>query len=396
MPAPLRQRFLNYNAQTSESPLLLEFERAAGIYLYDKNGKAHMDLISGISVSNIGHGHPKVIAAIQEQAAAYMHQMVYGEYIQAPQVRYAEALAASLPESLQSVYFTNSGSEAVEGAMKLAKRITGRSQILSCLGAYHGSSQGALSLMGNEYYKQAFRPLLPGIGHIRFNSKEDLGFITTKTAAIFIEPIQGEAGIILPEQGYLQALQERCKATGTLLVLDEIQCGFKRTGSLWAFQDLGIVPDILLLGKALGGGMPLGAFISSKENMDLLSANPVLGHISTFAGHPVSCAAGLAAFEVLTETNSIHNILQKGKLFKSLLKHPAILDVRGKGLLIAIEFVDFETNKRIIDGCIADGILTDWFLHNSCSMRIAPPLIISEAEIEKACTIILKNCERFA
>lgn len=392
-PHNLRQLFLQHNAQTSEAPLLLEFTHANGIYLYDAAGKAHIDLIAGISVSNIGHSHPRVITAIQEQASKYMHLMVYGEYVQHPQVVFAQKLAAHLPAPLSSIYFTNSGSEAIEGAMKLAKRASGRTQIVACTNAYHGSTQGALSIMGNEDYKYAFRPLLPGISFINFNNPTDLESITKETACVIIEPIQGEAGIIRPDKGYFKALRERCNATGTLLIIDEIQCGFGRTGSLWAFTEYGIVPDVLIVGKALGGGMPLGAFIAAPALMHTLSHDPVLGHISTFGGHPVCCAAGLAAFEVLLEEKLVETVNQKEALFKKLLVHPAIKAIRGKGLLLALEFDSFEQNKRIIDGCISDGVITDWFLHNSNSMRIAPPLIITAAEIEKACRIILKNIE---
>lgn len=395
-PHNLRQLFLQHNAQTSEAPLLLEFTHAKGIYLYDTAGKAHIDLISGISVSNIGHSHPRVIAAIQEQVSKYMHLMVYGEYVQHPQVVYAQKLAAHLPAALSTVYFTNSGSEAIEGAMKLAKRATGRTQIIACKNAYHGSTQGALSIMGNEDYKYAFRPLLPGISFINFNEVADLAKITSDTACVIIEPIQGEAGIINPDKDYFKALRERCDATETLLIIDEIQCGFGRTGSLWAFTEYGIVPDVLILGKALGGGMPLGAFIATPALMRTLSYNPVLGHISTFGGHPVCCAAGLAAFEVLLEEGLPEQVNQKEALFRKLLVHPKIKAVRGKGLLLALEFDSFEQNKRIIDGCISEGVITDWFLHNSNSMRIAPPLSITEAELEQACSIILRNIEKMA
>ncbi len=384
-----RQLFLQHNAQTTDFPLLLEFERASGIYMYDKNGKAYIDLISGIGVSNVGHCHPKVVAAIQKQAETYMHLMVYGEYVQTPQVKYAEALANHLPNSLSSVYFTNSGSEAIEGAMKLAKRFTGRREIIACKNSYHGSSQGALSIMGNEEYKYAYRPLLPAIQFMAFNSAQDLNRITSKTAAVVIETIQGEAGIIVPDEDYLQALREKCTQTGTLLILDEIQCGFGRTGKLFAFEHFGILPDILVVAKGMGGGMPIGAFISSLEIMNSLKNNPILGHITTFGGHPVCCAAGLAAFNVLLDDNLILAVEAKSNLFKKLLVHPKIKAIRGKGFMLAVEFDSFETNKAIIDACIEKGVVTDWFLHNTNSMRIAPPLIITEEEIRKSCEIIL-------
>jgi len=386
----LRQLFLVNNAQTTDFPLLLEFERAEGIYMYDKEGKAFIDLISGIGVSNLGHSNPYVINAIKDQLDKYMHLMVYGEYVQTPQVRFAEKLVSLLPAHLQSVYFTNSGAEAVEGALKLAKRYTGRYQIVACKNSYHGSTHGALSVMGNEEFKQAYRPLLPGVSFINFNSIADLDAITNKTACVIIETVQGEAGIRLPDLAYMQALRNRCSETGTLLILDEIQAAFGRTGKLFAFQHFGIEPDILLLAKALGGGMPVGAFVSSNKIMGALKENPILGHITTFGGHPVCCAAGLAALEVLLDENLIDGVAQKEDLFKKLLVHPAIKQVRGKGLMLAAEFESFELDKKIIDRCIENGVITDWFLHCSNSMRIAPPLIITTTQIEKACAVILE------
>ncbi|GAB3924732.1 aspartate aminotransferase family protein [Mucilaginibacter myungsuensis] len=388
-----RQLFLANNAQTTNFPLLLEFERAEGVYLYDTAGKAHIDLISGIGVSNTGHSHPRVTQAVKDQVDKYMHLMVYGEYVQTPQVKLAEKLVGLLPDPLSSVYFVNSGAEAVEGAMKLAKRYTGRSKILACHNSYHGSTQGALSLMGSEEFKQAYRPLLPNTGFIRFNDPSDLDKITEETAAIFIETVQGEAGIRVADVEYMQALSQRCKATGTLLVLDEIQAAMGRTGRLFAFEHYGIVPDILLLAKALGGGMPLGAFIASTEVMGALKENPILGHITTFGGHPVCCAAGLAALEVILDEGLIDSVAAKEALFRELLVHPAIKEVRGKGLMLAAEFESFEVNKRIIDRCITNGVITDWFLHCSNSMRIAPPLIITEEQIREACRVILQAIE---
>jgi acetylornithine/N-succinyldiaminopimelate aminotransferase len=392
----LRQLFLANNAQTTNFPLLLEFERAEGVYMYDKDGKAYIDLIAGIGVSNTGHGHPYVIEAIKAQLDKYLHLMVYGEYVQSPQVKLAEKLILLLPDALQSVYFVNSGAEAIEGAMKLAKRYTGRTQVLACKGSYHGSTHGALSLMGNEEYKQAYRPLLPGVGFIRFNEPADLNLITTQTACVVIETIQGEAGIRVPDAAYLQALSARCKQTGTLLVLDEIQAAMGRTGKLFAFEHFGIVPDILVLAKALGGGMPLGAFVASTQIMDALKENPMLGHITTFGGHPVCCAAGLAALEVLLNENLIDAVAEKEVLFRRLLVHPAIKQVRGKGLMLAIELEDFDLNKKIIDRCIANGVITDWFLHCSNSMRIAPPLVITNKQIEQACEVILEAIAFYA
>jgi acetylornithine/N-succinyldiaminopimelate aminotransferase len=385
----LRQLFLANNAQTTNFPLLLEFERAEGIYMYNAEGKAWMDLISGIGVSNLGHSNPHVINAVKQQVDKYMHLMVYGEYVQTPQVRFAEKLISILPGNLQSVYFTNSGAEAVEGALKLAKRFTGRSGVVACHNSYHGSTQGALSVMGNEEYKQAYRPLLPGIKFIKFNNADELGLINEQTACVIIETIQGEAGIRVPDAAYMQALRARCNKTGTLLILDEIQAAFGRSGKLFAFEHFGIVPDILLLAKALGGGMPVGAFIASNQIMAALKENPMLGHITTFGGHPVCCAAGLAALEVLLDEKLCEQVAQKEALIRQLLVHPAIKEIRGKGLMLAVELESFDLNKKIIDRCIENGVITDWFLHCGNAMRLAPPLIITPAEITKACEIIL-------
>lgn len=385
-----RQLFLNHVAQTSETPLCFEISRAEGVYLYDSNNKKHIDLIGGISVCNVGHGNKHVNEAIKKQADNYLHVMVYGEVIQSPQVKYATALAEHLPETLQSIYFTNSGTEATEGAMKLAKRITGRSKIISFKNSYHGSTQGALSVMGSEYWQQAFRPLLPDVYQFEYNHDEVLARIDHKTACIILEPVQSEAGVVVPDTEWLKAIRKKCDETGCLMILDEIQTAFGRTGSLFRFQDTGIVPDILLLGKALGGGMPLGAFISSKENMDTFTKNPVLGHITTFGGHPVCCAAGLAAFEFLLAEHLIDDVKSKEKLFRKYLSHPAIHTVSGCGLIMALHFDSYETNKQIIDTCIAKGAFTDWFLFAAHALRIAPPLTISNEEIETACKIILE------
>jgi acetylornithine/N-succinyldiaminopimelate aminotransferase len=389
----LRQLFLTNNAQTTNFPLLLEFDRAEGIYLYDVNGKAYIDLISGIGVSNLGHGNPYVISAIKAQLDKYMHLMVYGEYVQTPQVRFAEKLITLLPSTLQSVYFTNSGTEAVEGALKLAKRFTGRQQIVAFNNSYHGSTHGALSVMGNETYKQAYRPLLPGVNFTRFNEIADLGLINTLTACVIVETIQGEAGVSVPDAAYMQALRARCNETGALLVLDEIQTAFGRTGKMFAFEHFGIIPDILLLAKSLGGGMPLGAFIASPDIMAVLKENPILGHITTFGGHPVCCAAGLAALEVLINDDLAAQAEYKGQLFRKYLVHNAIKEIRGKGLMLAIGLESFDLNKKIIDRCIENGVIADWFLNCSDAMRIAPPLIINEDEIQKACAVILEAIE---
>jgi acetylornithine/N-succinyldiaminopimelate aminotransferase len=387
---PLRQLFLNHNAQTTRFPLLLEFDYAAGVYLYNTEGKNFLDLISGIGVSNVGHTHPKIVEAVKTQAEKYMHLMVYGEYVQAPQVYYAQRLASLLPSTLQSIYFVNSGTEAIEGALKLAKRHTGRSQIVAFNNSYHGSTHGALSVMGNEEYKQAYRPLLPGVKFIGFNEKDDLAMITTETACVLVETIQGEAGVRVPDEQYMLALRQRCAETGALLILDEIQVAMGRTGKLFAFEHFNIVPDILVLAKALGGGMPLGAFVSSAPIMSSLTENPILGHITTFGGHPVSCAAGLAGLNILLDEKLITQVNGKEQLFKELLVHPAIRDVRGKGLILAVELDDFELNKKVIDRCIEHGIIIDWFLHCSNSIRIAPPLVITEGQIHKACQVILE------
>ena len=384
----LRQLFLNNNAQTTNFPLLLEFERAEGIYMYDSEGKPYVDLISGIGVSNLGHSNPKVIDAIKDQVDKYMHLMVYGEYVQTPQVRFAEKLLSILPDNLQSVYFTNSGAEAVEGALKLAKRFTGRQQIVALHNSYHGSTHGALSVMGNEDFKQAYRPLLPGINFISLNNYNELQLITDKTACVIIETIQGEAGVRVPDAAYMQALRNRCTETGTLLILDEIQAAFGRTGKLFAFEHFNIVPDILLLAKALGGGMPVGAFVASTAIMSALKENPILGHITTFGGHPVCCAAGLAALEVLLDEQLVENVAAKETLIRQHLTHPAIKEIRGKGLMLALEFESFDLNKKIIDTCIANGVITDWFLHCSNAMRLAPPLIITNEELITACRVI--------
>lgn len=388
-----RQLFFNHLAQTSQTPLALEIEKAEGIYLFDTSGKKYMDLISGISVSNVGHRHPKVLTAIQQQLDRYMHLMVYGEYIQSPQVKLAKQLTEYLPENLNSVYFVNSGSEAIEGAMKLAKRFTGRTEIISFKNAYHGSTQGSLSIMGNEEFKNAFRPLLPDTRQIRYNSTNDLEFITSQTSAVVVETIQGEAGAVVPQNNFLKHLRERCTKTGTLLIADEVQCGFGRTGKLFAFEHFDFVPDILCIAKGMGGGMPIGAFISSKEIMNTLTQSPILGHITTFGGHPVCCAASAATLKVIIEESLIEQVDSKEQLFRTLLKHPKIKAIQGKGLLLSVEFESYEQNKTIIDKCIEKGVITDWFLFNAHSMRIAPPLTITEEEIRNACSIILKCIE---
>ena len=386
----LRSQFYNHLAQTSDMPMELEIVSADGNYQYDSNGKKYLDLISGIAVSNLGHNHPAIKKAIATQLDAHLHLMVYGEFIQAPQVKLANALAELLPKNLSSVFFTNSGSEAVEGALKLAKRFTGRTEMISCQNAYHGSTHGALSINGSEEWKNSFRPLLPDVRQILFNHWEDLSLITDKTACVIIEPVQGEAGVRIGNVYYLEALRKKCEETGTLLIFDEIQSGFGRTGKFFAFEHFNVIPDILILGKALGGGLPLGAFISSKEMMDSLQSNPVLGHITTFGGHPLSCAASLAALEVLKNEKWISEVEENELLFKELLNHPEIIEVRGIGLMFAVELRDFEFIQKVIKKCIEGGLITDWFLFSDKSLRIAPPLTITKEEIKFACEIILQ------
>ena len=388
-----RELFLKHVAQTSPSPLAFEISKAEGCLLYDVKGKEYIDLIGGISVANIGHRHPKVIEAIKAQLDAYMHVMVYGEFVESPQVQYANLLTDNLPASLNSVYFTNSGAEAIEGSMKLAKRVTSRTQVIAFKNSYHGSTQGALSIIGDEYWRNAFRPLLPDVLHLEYNSFESLAEISERTACVIAETIQAEAGIIIPSKEWMQALRKKCSETGTLLILDEIQAGFGRTGKLWGFENFKIIPDVLVFGKALGGGMPLGAFIADKKLMDAFTENPVLGHITTFGGHPVCCASGMASMKVLLEEKLIDGVKEKEELFKSLLVHKKIKAVRSFGLWIAIEFDSFETNKKVIDECIKNGVMTDWFLFASNCLRISPPLTISKEQIKKACNMILKACD---
>lgn len=383
-----RQLFLNHVGQTSAAPLALEIVKANGSRMWDADGKEYIDLIGGISVCNVGHCHPNVVEAVKAQAEKYMHIMVYGELVETPQVAYAKKLTDHLPASLNSVFFTSSGSEATEGAMKLSKRYTARTKIVSFKNSYHGNTQGSLSIMGDEYWRNAFRPLLPGIVQLQYNSFEDLQQITEETACVIAETVQAEAGVLVPVNGWLTALRKRCDETGTLMVLDEIQCGFGRNGSLFAFEQFNVVPDILLLGKALGGGMPLGAFVADKKIMDSFTHNPVLGHINTFGGHPVCCAAGLAAFNVLLDENLVATVKQKEQLFLSNLHHPVIKAVRSFGLMMAVEFENFETNKKIIDALIENGVFTDWFLFASNCLRIVPPLVITEDEILRATEIM--------
>lgn len=388
----LRKQFLQHVAQTSPSPMLVEVERAEGSCFYTPEGKRYYDLVAGVSVSNVGHCNPVVVEAVQRQAARYMHVMVYGELVEAPQVEYARRIAELLPDPLESVYFLNSGAEAVEGALKLAKRYTGRTELISFRRAYHGSTHGAMSMMGTpegEEWKAAFRPLLPDVQSLEFNDFEQLKRITTRTAAVLVEPVQGEAGVRLPREGFLEALRERCDEVGALLIFDEIQTGFGRTGEIFACVKYGVTPDIVCLAKALGGGMPLGAFVSSTEIMSTLSHSPVLGHITTFGGHPVCCAAGLAALNYIEANDLHHKAEEKGAMFERLLAdHQQVLEIRRAGLLLAIELGVPDKLYRLMELFKEAGVMSDWFLYCDTAFRISPPLTISEAEIEECCQII--------
>lgn len=385
----IRQLFLQHVAQTSGSPMALEISHAEGIYVYTTEGKRFIDLVSGVSVSAVGHCHPKVVAAVKEQVEKYMHLMVYGEYIQAPQVLLAEKICSMLPKELSNVYFVNSGSEANEGAMKLAKRYTGRSEIVAFKKCYHGSTQGALSIMGDESYKQNFRPLLPDIRMLEFNNEDNLEQITEKTACVVAEPIQAEGGIIIPRNNFLRKLRERCTKVGALLVFDEVQTGAGRTGTMFAFEQLEAVPDILTIAKAFGGGMPIGAFIAPKHIMETLTHNPVLGHITTFGGHPVSCTAALAALKVIEEDNLIAGVKEKAERFrKSMLNNEKVKEVRGIGLLLAVELGNADLLQQFFKRTLEQGVAIDWFLHCNTAFRIAPPLTITNEQIDEVCEIL--------
>lgn len=386
----LRTLFLQYVAQTSPFPPMLEMEKAEGIFIFDTKGKKYYDFISGISVSNLGHCHPQVVEAIRKQSEKYMHVMVYGEFIQSPQVKLAQAIVSVLPENLNSVYFVNSGSEATEGALKLAKRITGRTELICFKNAYHGSSHGALSVMGSEVYKQAYRPLLPDVRSLEYNDFQSLNFITTKTAAVIVEPIQGEAGAFVPDPAWLVALRNKCTETGTMLIFDEIQTGFGRTGAFFALEHSGVAPDIILMAKGMGGGLPIGAFAASQKDMLAFTNQPILGHITTFGGNAVCCAASLAVFEVLSNLELIRQVPSKELIIRKRMVHPSIKAIQGKGLLLALNLGSNKIALPVMNRCMELGLITDWFLFADHCLRMAPPLTITEEEINQACDIFLQ------
>jgi acetylornithine/succinyldiaminopimelate/putrescine aminotransferase len=385
--------FLTNLAQTTDSPYLISIERAEGIFLFGPDGKRYIDLISGIGVSNIGHRHPKVVKAIKDQVDKHLHVMVYGEYIQSVPNLLAKKLSELLPAALNCSYFVNSGTEANEGALKLAKRFTGRTEMVSCRKSYHGSTHGSMSVSGNEVKKRAFRPLLPDVRFIDFNVVEDLENITGRTACVIMETIQGDAGVRIPSKEYMKAVRQRCDQTGALLILDEIQCGMGRTGSLFAFHQYGIVPDILTVAKAFGGGLPIGAFISSQEKMKCLTHDPMLGHITTFGGNPVCCASALATLEAIEEEKLLEQVESKGKLFEKYLQHNRIREVRRIGLMLAIDFESEELVSRIVQEGKKRGVICYWFLSHPYSFRIAPPLTITPEEIKLSCDLILQAIE---
>ena len=383
-----KELFIKHQGQTTPYPSCIEVDKAKGMYIYDKSGKAYLDLVAGISACTLGHCHPKVVKAVQNQAERYMHVMVYGEFIQGPQLQLALKLAELLPDPLDCTYFVNSGVEAIEASMKLAKRYTGRSEIISCKNSYHGSTQGALSIMGTETYKTKFRPLLPDCRQITYNDIESLQYITTKTAAIVLEPVQGATGFITPENGFLTAARKRCDEVGALLIFDEIQTCYGRTGKLFGLETYNVIPDILCMAKGMGGGMSIGSFTSSTEMIHCLKDNPKLGHITTFGGHPIGCAAALATLDELCESNLIEQIAQKEKLFREVLQHPKIKRINGVGLMLGIELEDAELCQKLVNRGLEEGIITFFFLFTETAVRISPPLTISEDEIRKAGQII--------
>jgi len=381
-----RQLFLQHVAQTSEAPMMLEIVKAEGVTLTDVNGRKYIDMIAGISVSNVGHCHPAVVKAVQQQCEKYMHLMVYGEYVQSPQVKLATRLAEILPQH-DSCYFTNSGAEAIEGSLKLARRFTGRKKIIAFRNAYHGSTLGALSLMSNEYFTQGYHPLLPEVVFLDFNNVDDLKQIDKEAACVVIEFIRGEAGCEIANVDFIKSLRKHCDDSGALLISDEIQTGFGRTGKLFSFMHYSCLPDIIAIAKAMGGGMPIGAFLASKSVMQSL-ANPALGHLTTFGGHPVSCAASLAALELILQMDLEKDVARKEQIIRSELKHSLIKKIDGKGLLLAVDFGDEKIIQKIIQRCIANGVITDWFLFAPHKMRIAPPITITDDELKSACHII--------
>ncbi len=392
----LHSAFTKHLAQTSPYPIALDVIGAEGCHIHTRDGKRYLDLVAGLAVNNTGHRHPKVVQAIKDQCDRYLHVIPYGEFIQEPQVRFAERLTGLLPTGLDSVYFVNSGTEANEAAIKLAKRITGRTALVACHKSYHGSTHGSLSITGNEEKKYRNRPLLPDVRFITFNDPKDLHLIDDRTAAVVVEPIQGDAGVRVPDTSWIHALRARCTEVGAMLVFDEVQTGFGRTGTLFAFERFGVAPDILVLGKALGGGLPMGAFVASQDRMRLFTHEPVLGHITTFGGHPLPCAAGLAALDVLVDERLPANAATMGKLFKKLLVHPAVTEVRGEGLMLAVDLGDAQRVQHVVHQCLADGVLGFWFLSCPTAFRIAPPLMISYSDVERACRTIVDALDRTA
>lgn len=386
----MKEDFLKYQAQTTQHPLALEISYAKGSYIYDTDGNGHLDFVAGVSACSLGHCHPKLVEAIQKQTETYMHVMVYGEYVQQPAVAYTKLLASFLPDTLETTYLVNSGTEAIEGALKLARRFTGRSELIAANNAYHGSTMGSLSVMGFEERKSAFRPLLPDVSFIQFNAEEDLQKITEKTAGVVLETIQGGAGFIEPKNDYLKKVRERCDETGALLILDEIQPGFGRTGKLFAFEHYNCVPDILVMGKGMASGLPVGAFTASQQLMATLQNNPKLGHITTFGGNPVIAAACLATIKEITEKSLVSDTLEKEKLFRTLLKHRRIKEIRGKGLMLALILENEEITNHVVLSCAKKGLILFWLLFEPRAVRISPPLTISIDEIEKGCGTIIE------
>ena len=386
----MKEDFFKYQAQTSLYPLAEEISHAEGTYIYSTDGKKHLDFVAGVSACTLGHRHPRVINAIKDQLDKYLHVMVYGEYIQKTAVDFCKLLASQLPSSLNKTYLVNSGTEAIEGSLKLAKRVTGRTEIISCVNAYHGNTQGSMSILGNEERKRAYRPLLPNVNFITFNNVEDLNKITNNTAAVVLETIQGSAGFVTPENNYLKKVRERCDQTGTLMILDEIQPGFGRTGKLFGFQNYDVVPDVVVMGKGMGGGMPVGAFTANEKHMDLLAHDPKCGHITTFGGHPVIAAASLATLQELLETDLMEQTLKKEELFRSLLVHPLITSVHGKGLMLAPMTPSDEITNQVILKCKDKGLILFWLMFEGRAIRITPPLTISEDEIKEGCAILIE------